>query len=135
MPDAPPDDERDSEGYYRCRAGCGLVYKTKATRNRLLSDDIALIIPFYKRKYRNLPPTPGGGGAIRKKKGKGKWVGVWAFLPKTLSLFMTKKAAKPYPLGQHIAIYYKGEPSHPWGLYTCLIIIERLAKGKERNFI
>jgi hypothetical protein len=24
----------DSEGYYRCRSGCGLVYKTKATRNR-----------------------------------------------------------------------------------------------------
>lgn len=72
MPDAPPDDERDSEGYYRCRAGCGLVYKTKATRNRLLSDDIALIIPFYKRKYRNLPPTPGGGGGYQKKKRKRK---------------------------------------------------------------
>ena len=71
VPDAPPDDERDSEGYYRCRAGCGLVYKIKATRNRLLSDDIALVIPFYKPKHRNL---------------------------------LTKKAAKPYPLGQHIAI-------------------------------
>jgi len=28
-----PWDERDSEGYWRCRAGCGLVFKAKATRN------------------------------------------------------------------------------------------------------
>lgn len=50
MPDAPPDDERDSEGYYRCRAGCGLVYKTKATRNRLLTEHIALVIKSQKTK-------------------------------------------------------------------------------------
>ena len=29
-----PSDIMDSEGYYRCRGRCGLVYKTKATRNR-----------------------------------------------------------------------------------------------------
>ena len=60
MPDVPPDDERDSEGYYRCRAGCGLVYKTKATRNRLLSDDIALVNPFYKPKQKSAPLPLGG---------------------------------------------------------------------------
>ncbi|XP_078343148.1 uncharacterized protein LOC144628902 [Oculina patagonica] len=33
LPDTGPNDEMDSEGYYRCRGVCGLVYKTKATRN------------------------------------------------------------------------------------------------------
>ena len=32
--DANPSDIMDSEGYYRCRSRCGLVYKTKATRNK-----------------------------------------------------------------------------------------------------
>lgn len=27
IPNSRPDDDRDSEGYFRCRAGCGLVYK------------------------------------------------------------------------------------------------------------
>ncbi|XP_068669995.1 uncharacterized protein [Montipora foliosa] len=33
VPDTGPSDEMDSEGYYKCRASCGLVYQTKATRN------------------------------------------------------------------------------------------------------
>ena len=32
--DANPSDIMDTEGYYQCRGGCGLVYKTKVTRNR-----------------------------------------------------------------------------------------------------
>ena len=33
-PDTGPSDEMDSEASFRCRAACGLVYKSKATRNK-----------------------------------------------------------------------------------------------------
>lgn len=54
MLDALFDDERDSEGYYRCRVGCGFVYKIKVITNRLLIYYFVLVILFYNLKYRNL---------------------------------------------------------------------------------
>ena len=123
MPDAPPDDERDSEGYYRCRAGCGLVYKTKATRNRLLSDDIALVIPFYKPKYRNLPPTPpprGGGypprGRRLSEKKRKRKMGWGVGLPsKNPSPIYDQKGCKTIPCGaahSYIAHIRENPPTH-----------------------
>ena len=36
VPDTPPNEENDSEGYFRCSARCGLVFKAKASMNRYI---------------------------------------------------------------------------------------------------
>ena len=36
VPDTPPNEEKDSEGYFRCSARCGLVFKAKASMNRYI---------------------------------------------------------------------------------------------------
>ena len=36
VPDTPPNEEKDSEGYFRCSARCGLVFKAKASMNRCI---------------------------------------------------------------------------------------------------
>lgn len=41
VPDTPPNEEKDSEGYFRCSARCGLVFKAKASMNRYI---VSLII-------------------------------------------------------------------------------------------
>lgn len=62
MPDAPPHEEKDSEGYFRCSARCGLVFKTKDSMNRyshsliLLASNYIFHFIIFWFKWNTLPP-------------------------------------------------------------------------------